>query len=88
MSRSKWKGPFVNQKDLYNLTKNTNSKTSLLVSRKSEITPIFIGSSTKIHNGRSYMEINITEDMIGHKFGEFSYTRVKNVFKKKKKLKK
>jgi small subunit ribosomal protein S19 len=88
MSRAKWKGPFVNLKDLYNLKQNGNLNTSIEINRNSEISPIFVGSSVKIHNGKSYTEINVSEDMVGHKFGEFSYTRSKYIFKKKKKLKK
>jgi small subunit ribosomal protein S19 len=93
MSRSKWKGPFVNlqsfsnsthiKKQYYGTDKNVTK-----ISRNSEILPAFLGLTFQIHNGKSYNEILVDEDMIGHKFGEFSFTRAKFVFKKKKKKKK
>ena len=85
MSRSTWKGPFINPKDLKTLSETKNKHTILTLSRNSEITPKFIGLIVKISNGKSYSEINITEDMVGHKFGEFAPTRAKFSFKKKSK---
>ena len=85
MSRAKWKGPFLNVKnitDIDNFTKN--SKNSLIASRNCEIIPKFLGLNFNVHNGKSFTEINVTEEMIGHKFGEFSFTRSKFSFKKKK----
>lgn len=79
MSRSKWKGPFAN------IEKNLKKKHQAQVaSRNSEITPNLIGETFKIYSGKTYKEIVVTEEMIGHKFGEFVFTRVKFVFKKKK----
>ena len=53
------------------------------MSRDSEIVPKFIGLTFTIHNGKTYIDLNVTENMVGHKFGEFSFTRANFVFKKK-----
>jgi ribosomal protein S19 len=87
MSRSKWKGPFVNTKlfkDVHNKKPKNNIRT---LSRHSEITPRFIGLVFEVYNGKSFSKIEITEDMVGFKLGEFSPTRRKFSFKKKKKKK-
>ena len=76
MSRSKWKIPLIN---VEYLKKNRNT-----ISRNSTIIQKFIGLTFNIHNGKTYTEITVTEDMLGHKFGEFSFTRSKFSFKKKK----
>ena len=52
--------------------------------RNSEIIPQFLDLTFKVHNGKSYIEITITDDMIGYKFGEFVFTRSQFRFKKKK----
>ena len=78
MSRSKWKGP-----TLSNEQKSTNYP-----SRHSEILPNFLGSTVYVYNGKNHKELKITNDMLGHKFGEFSFTRAKFAFKKKKSKKK
>lgn len=84
MSRVNWKGPYIKK----NLFKNTFSKNSIKeiksYSRESIITPSFIGLNFSIHNGKSFLKFKITDEMIGHKFGEFSPTRKKFTFKKKK----
>lgn len=54
------------------------------MSRDSEIIPKFLGLTFKIHNGKNFEELNVTDNMIGHKFGEFIFTRKKFSFKKKK----
>lgn len=88
MGRAKWKGPYVNNKlllDLFNKS-SLNSITSISVlSRASEIIPNFIGKNFKIYNGKHFSNLKISEEMIGHKFGEFSSTRKKFTFKRKKK---
>jgi len=82
MSRSKWKGPFVDT-NLLNKTKLINSKKDILTkSRNSTIIPSFVGKSFKIHNGKVFHKILITEKMIGHKLGEFSPTRKQFLYKK------
>ena len=87
MSRSKWKGPFINMKlfkDVNNKKFRNNLRT---LSRYSEITPGFIGLIFEVHNGKNFSKIEITEDMVGFKLGEFSPTRRKFSLKKKKKKK-
>lgn len=83
MSRSKWKGPFINIKVLQKLA--NSSKKINLTTRNSEIVPTFVGLSFNIHNGKTITKLTITNEMIGHKFGEFCLTRKKFSFKKKKK---
>lgn len=88
MSRASWKGPFINLKYLSDITlaqKKTNK--NLTISRNSQIVPNFLGLTFNVHNGRTYSEITITNNMIGHKFGEFVFTRATFVFKKKAKKK-
>jgi small subunit ribosomal protein S19 len=84
MSRSNWKGPYVNSEHLKNVELLKKKHTVLKMSRNSEIIPEFLGLTFKIHNGKSYTEVDVTEEMVGHKFGEFSPTRAKFSFKKKK----
>ncbi len=80
MSRSKNKGPYI-----YNQSEKTKIQNIVEVSRSIEITPSLLGISAKVHTGRNFEEIVITDEMIGHKVGEFSPTRAKFEFKKKKK---
>lgn len=54
-----------------------------MISRSSEIVPAFLGLTFNVYNGKNYVEIIVTDEMIGYKFGEFSYTRSKFAFKKK-----
>ena len=78
MSRSVWKGPFVEPsllKKIEKQKKDTSRKPIKTWSRKSTIIPDFVGSSFMIHNGRKFITITISEDMVGHKLGEFSPTR-------------
>jgi small subunit ribosomal protein S19 len=77
MSRSNWKGPYVNSEHLKNVELLKKKHTVLEMSRNSEIIPEFLGLTFKIHNGKSYTEVDVTEEMVGHKFGEFSPTRAK-----------
>ena len=78
MSRSVWKGPFV---DAYVLKKaeaargNTRNEVIKIWSRRSTILPQFVGLTFGVYNGRKHIPVNVTEDMIGLKFGEFSPTR-------------
>ena len=78
MARSLKKGPFVYYKlqkkiDVMNESgKNTVVKTW---SRASMITPDFVGKTFAVHNGRQFIPVFITENMVGHKLGEFSPTR-------------
>ena len=78
MTRSLWKGPFVNPTIL-------TAKTNAVWYRHSSILPQFVHKKFKIHNGKSFIEIEIQESMIGHKFGEFALTRKRPTHKKKEK---
>ena len=79
MSRSVWKGPFVDPsliKKVEKQKKATNIKPIKTWSRRSTIIPEFVGVSFLIHNGKKFILITISEDMVGHKLGEFSPTRL------------
>lgn len=76
MKRSKWKGPFI---------KKVNDKVKLpLFSRNYEITSHVIGLTCNVHSGKKFVTLTLTDEMIGHKIGEFVPTREKFEFKKKK----
>ena len=78
MSRSVWKGPFVEESLIKKVEKqknDTNKKPIKTWSRKSTIIPDFIGVSFLIYNGKKFIPVTISEDMVGHKLGEFSPTR-------------
>ncbi|MCS5574327.1 MAG: 30S ribosomal protein S19 [Pseudomonadales bacterium] len=78
MSRSLHKGPFV---DLHLAVKvqkavESNDKRPIKTwSRRSLITPEFVGLTIQVHNGRQHVPVFISEDMVGHKLGEFAQTR-------------
>jgi len=79
MARSIKKGPFV---DLHLIKKveaaqKTNDKRPIKTwSRRSTILPDFVGLTIGVHNGRQHVPVYVTENMVGHKLGEFSHTRV------------
>ena len=78
MSRSIWKGPFVDGHLLKKVQKVSDSSRNEVIktwSRRSTILPEFIGLSFAVHNGKKFIPVNVTEDMVGHKLGEFSPTR-------------
>ena len=78
MSRSVWKGPFVDPsliKKVEKLKDQTTKSPIKTWSRKSTIIPEFVGHSFLIHNGKKFIPIKISEEMVGHKLGEFSPTR-------------
>ncbi len=78
MARSVWKGPFV---DGFLLKKAEAARSSgrhemiKIWSRRSTILPQFVGLTFGVYNGRKHIAVYVTEDMVGHKFGEFSPTR-------------
>ncbi len=78
MARSVWKGPFV---DGYLLKKAEAARESgrkdviKIWSRRSTILPQFVGLTFGVYNGQKFIPVLVTEDMVGHKFGEFSPTR-------------
>ena len=84
MKRPKWKGFFAKPENYKNQITNNLKK----ISRNSSIIPKFIEQTFKVHNGKTFKEIYVTKDMLGHKFGEFVKTRIEFEFKKKKKKKK
>ena len=78
MARSVWKGPFVDESLIKKIEKIKNQPVKKPIktwSRKSTIIPDFVGSSFLIHNGKKFINITVSEDMVGHKLGEFSPTR-------------
>ena len=78
MARSSWKGPFV---DRYLLKKaeaaqDSGRKDAIKIwSRRSTILPQFVGLTFGVYNGKKHIPVLVSEDMVGHKFGEFSPTR-------------
>ena len=79
MSRSLKKGPFADDHLLKKVDKIVNGgekkKPIKTWSRRSTIFPSFIGLTFQVHNGRKFIDVFVTEDMVGHKLGEFSPTR-------------
>ena len=91
MARSLKKGPFVSHNLIMKINKNNeNNKKSVIKtwSRSSLITPDFVGQTIGVHNGKTHIPVYITENMVGHKLGEFSPTRTfRSHIKKDKKSK-
>ncbi len=78
MARSLKKGPYVEQSLLNKVQKlNTENKKTVIKtwSRRSTIFPDFVGHTIAVHNGKDFVPVYITEEMVGHKLGEFSQTR-------------
>jgi small subunit ribosomal protein S19 len=79
MTRSVWKGPFVDGYLLKKAERVRSSGRSEIIkmwSRRSTILPQFVGLTFGVHNGHKHIPVNVNEDMIGHKFGEFAPTRM------------
>lgn len=79
MGRSLKKGPFVSQKLLVKIDAQLESgdrKPIKTWSRASMVTPDFVGLTFLVHNGKSFATVYVTENMVGHKLGEFAPTRV------------
>ena len=79
MGRSLKKGPFVDDHLLEKVqrARQTNDRKPIKTwSRRSTVTPDFIGLTFMVHNGRAFQTVYVTENMVGHKLGEFSPTRV------------
>src|SRR6476661_3219889 len=78
MTRSLKKGPFIDEK-LYErieeLNRTRQKKVLKTWSRRSTIAPEFVGHTLAVHNGRKFIPVYVTENMVGHKLGEFSFTR-------------
>ena len=82
MARSVWKGPFVDvsviKKAIAYKASSKKKKEVKIWSRRSTILPEFVGIPFAVHNGKKFIPVVVNEDMVGHKFGEFSPTRTYN----------
>ena len=79
MTRSLKKGPFVDtslSKKIIELDNKNEKKVIRTWSRRSTIIPEFIGHTIAVHNGKKFIPVYITENMVGHKLGEFAPTRI------------
>ncbi|MBK7214123.1 MAG: 30S ribosomal protein S19 [Bacteroidales bacterium] len=79
MSRSLKKGPFIEYKLEKKVLDLVESKKKVVIktwSRASTITPDFVGQTIAVHNGNKFIPVYVTENMVGHKLGEFSPTRI------------
>ncbi len=79
MARSISKGPFVDehlQSKIEDLNKRQEKKVIKTWSRRSTVTPDMVGHTLAVHNGKKFMPVYLTENMVGHKLGEFSPTRL------------
>ncbi|MCB0309163.1 MAG: 30S ribosomal protein S19 [Bdellovibrionales bacterium] len=82
MGRSTKKGPFVDASLLKKVQENEKSGSKKVIktwSRRSTVLPEFVGHTFAIHNGRKHLPIYVTENMVGHKMGEFALTRTFSV---------
>ena len=78
MARSIRKGPFIDDhlmKRVENVTATGDKRVIKTWSRRSTITPLMVGLTIAVHNGRKFVPVYITENMVGHKLGEFALTR-------------
>lgn len=78
MARSIKKGPFVDEKLFRKVEKAEETGSRAVIktwSRRSTVTPEFVGHTFAVHNGRKFIPVFITENMVGHKLGEFAPTR-------------
>ena len=88
MARAVWKGPFVEESLMKKVDKYKDDPKKIPIktwSRKSTILPDFVGVSFQIYNGKKFIPITVSEDMVGHKLGEFVTTRLRVKHKEKKK---
>jgi small subunit ribosomal protein S19 len=83
MTRSLWKGPYI-QTDLLQTIRYPKNHILKTMSRNSMVLPAFLGKTIQIYNGKFFLPSLINENMLGCKLGEFSFTRSRNVYKKKK----
>ena len=78
MARSIWKGPFVDMTLIKKAEKVSESGRKEVIktwSRRSTILPQFVGLTFGVYNGQKFIPVSVSENMVGHKFGEFSPTR-------------
>ena len=79
MSRSSKKGPFVDEnlmKKVMRMIENGDKRVIKTWARGSDIAPEFVGFTMAVHNGNKHIPVFVTENMVGHKLGEFSPTRI------------
>jgi len=79
MSRSFKKGPYIDEKLLSKIRELNQKRKKTIIktwSRSSTIFPIMVGHTIAVHNGKRHIPVYITENMVGHKLGEFSPTRI------------
>jgi small subunit ribosomal protein S19 len=79
MARSLKKGPFVDEKLFGKIEKLNDSREKKVIktwARRCTIVPEFVGHTFEVHNGKQFNKVFVTEDMVGHKLGEFSPTRM------------
>ena len=77
MARSSKKGPYVDERLIKRVSAGMGEKGKAIKTwaRGSTIEPKFVGKYFSVHNGRAFVDVFVTEDMVGHKFGEFAPTR-------------
>ncbi len=77
MARSSYKGPYVDEKLLKKvLAMNPDNKKIIKTwARRSQIAPEFVGYTFAVHNGKDHVPVFVTETMVGHRLGEFAFTR-------------
>ena len=92
MTRSLWKGPFSEQTNNFTSESSKTLKktteqflTNKIWSRRSVILPAFLNKELLVYNGKLFIPLKVSEEMIGHKYGEFASTRKKPIHKKKRK---
>ena len=84
MTRSSWKLPFSQSQIFKSIYLNQNSEKPINVwTRSSVIFPLFVGKILSIYNGKKFVNVQISEEMVGFKLGEFVTTRRKTIHKKK-----
>ena len=79
MPRSLKKGPYIDpklEKKVKEMGKGTKKQVIKTWSRRSTISPLFVGYTFAVHNGNKFIPVYVTENMVGHKLGEFSPTRI------------
>jgi small subunit ribosomal protein S19 len=79
LARSTKKGPFVDLKLMEKIRRVDESGEKVVIktwARRSTVPPEFVGHTIAVHNGRKFVPVYVTEDMVGHKLGEFAPTRV------------
>ena len=78
MGRSLKKGPYVNQKLLWKVSQMSSGAKKPLKTwaRSSMITPDFVGFTFLVHNGKDFINVSVSENMVGHRLGEFAPTRI------------